>query len=148
ASATPAVSVSTSASAAPALSRFTVKDGFSVGVPEDSKASGKDGGATFTAGSGTVTITPIAAADPVAAVTKKERAAIAAGTYPAYKRIRLAAVTPAPYPGTDVADWEYTYTRGDTPTHVLTRWIMVPGGTSYALSWSAPESGWRGQAAQ
>jgi serine/threonine protein kinase len=147
--ATPVVNVSTGASAAPAMSRFTVKDGFSVGVPDGSKASGKGGGATFTAGSGTVAITPIsAAADPVAAMTKKERAAIAAGTYPAYKRIRLAAVTPAPYPGTDVADWEYTYTRDHTATHVLARWIMVPGGTSYVLSWTAPESGWQGQAAQ
>lgn len=137
------------ASPATGLRRHTDAKGFTIDLPEPLKASGKAGATTFRlAGDPRYVRVDLAAhssKDVVQAVTNAE----AKATYAGYRRIRIERVQPAPYPGTDVADWEFTYTSaGGTLAHALSRWVSVPGGASYAIYWVVPQAQWNTYAPQ
>lgn len=97
-----------------------------------------------------LTVTVLARPRPevLDAALDAERGSVDAGEYPGYRMLRLNVVDPAPYPGTEVADWEFTYTRGGRTTHVLARWVTVSGGATYVLRWTAPDESWQQDAAQ
>ncbi|MCW2878589.1 MAG: serine/threonine protein kinase [Sphaerisporangium sp.] len=132
---------------APGLRRYIDKTGFIIDLPAKLRGVAKGHSVGFSAGGDVRTVrisrSPGGTADVLGAVKSAEARAVAAGTYPGYKLIRLSATRPAPYPGTDVADWEFTYTAATGPTHVLSRWVAVPGGPSYAIYWSTPETTWK-----
>ncbi|WP_405141726.1 serine/threonine protein kinase [Sphaerisporangium sp. NBC_01403] len=138
---------STATPPASGLRRYIDKTGYIIDLPSKLRGVAKGGGVGFSAEGDvrTVRISRSAngTADVLAAAKAAQARAVAAGTYPGYKLIRLAVTTPAPYPGTDVADWEFTYTASSGPAHVLSRWVAVPGGDSYAIYWSTPEAGWK-----
>lgn len=76
--------------------------------------------------------------DPLADWRQQEANRIS--TYPAYHRIRLAAIR---YPQAErAADWEFTYNGQGGPTHVLNRNILANSRHAYALYWSTPASDW------
>jgi tRNA A-37 threonylcarbamoyl transferase component Bud32 len=61
-------------------------------------------------------------------------------TYSGYHRIRLESVR---YPQAEkAADWEFTYYRQGTLTHILNRNILANVHHAYALYWSTPGSQW------
>jgi eukaryotic-like serine/threonine-protein kinase len=132
---------------APGLRRYIDKTGFIIDLPAKLRGVAKGHSVGFSAGGDVRTVrisrSPGGTADVLGTVKSAEARAVAAGTYPGYKLIRLSATRPAPYPGTDVADWEFTYTPATGPTHVLSRWVAVPGGPSYAIYWSTPETTWK-----
>ncbi|WP_424536268.1 serine/threonine-protein kinase [Sphaerisporangium viridialbum] len=140
-------STSTATPPASGLRRYIDKTGYIIDLPSKLRGVAKGGGVGFSAEGDvrTVRISRSAngTADVLGAAKAAQARAVAAGTYPGYKLIRLAVTTPAPYPGTDVADWEFTYTASSGPAHVLSRWVAVPGGDSYAIYWSTPEAGWK-----
>jgi eukaryotic-like serine/threonine-protein kinase len=72
----------------------------------------------------------------------RRQAAARVGSYPGYRRIRLAAVRYAPAERT--ADWAFTYYRNGQLTRVLRRNILASARHGYVLSWSVPAYRWRG----
>jgi serine/threonine protein kinase len=132
---------------APGLRRYIDRTGFIIDLPARLRgvAKGRSVGFSGEGDARTVRISRSAdgTADVLGAVKAAEARAIAAGTYPGYKLIRLSLTTPPPYAGTDVADWEFTYTGGSGQVHVLSRWVAVPGAASYAIYWSTPETLWK-----
>ncbi|MFC4059908.1 protein kinase [Planomonospora corallina] len=56
-----------------------------------------------------------------------------------YRRI---GITPLSYRGLAAADWEFTYTSGGVPMHVLDRGFRTADGTPYAIYWESPEDRW------
>ncbi|WP_248961618.1 serine/threonine-protein kinase [Sphaerisporangium perillae] len=137
---------------APGLRRHTDKTGFVIDVPAKLSAVAKGAGVGFSAAGDPRTMrvsrSDKGSADVLNSAKAAETRALAAGTYPGYKRIRIGATRPAPYTGTDVADWEFRYTSTTGPVRVFSRWVSVPGGPLYAIYWSAPEARWQAQRAQ
>ncbi|MEV5411556.1 protein kinase [Thermopolyspora sp. NPDC052614] len=124
--------------------------GFTIDVPTGMKASVHGGKLSFSAGdpSRQITVETLAKPRPdvLRAAQAAEDAAIAKGSYPDYRLVKLGLVTPPPYPGTDVADWEFTHTADGQVLHILTRWVTVPAGKSYVIHWSAPHASWNDDA--
>ncbi|MET8157337.1 protein kinase [Sphaerisporangium sp. NPDC005289] len=140
------------AAPAPGMRRYMDRSGFAIDVPAPLRAVAKGSGVAFAAPGDARAVRVARSADGSADVLNSAKAAqaraLAAGTYPGYALIRLAATRPAPYTGTDVADWEFRYTSATGSTRVLSRWVSVPGGSLYAISWSAPDARWQAQHAQ
>ncbi|MDH2428832.1 serine/threonine-protein kinase [Sphaerisporangium sp. TRM90804] len=148
ASAPAAGSAAPDASAAPAegLRRHSDKTGFVIDVPEELSDVAKGRTVTF-GGEGDVRAvrvsqSPGGSTNVLRTVRAAETKAIAAGTYPGYRMVRMAVARPAPYSGTDVVDWEFTHIGATGRVHVLSRWVAVPGGPLYAIYWSTPEVNW------
>ncbi|GAA1269244.1 hypothetical protein GCM10009677_22260 [Sphaerisporangium rubeum] len=144
-----AATVSDAVSAEPAagLRRHTDSSGYVIDVPTSLQDATRGRTVTFTADGDPRTVrvsrSPAGSTDILATVRAAESRAVAAGTYPGYRRLALDLTRPTPYTGTDVADWEFTYTGASGPLRVLSRWVAVPGGSSYAIYWTAPEAAWR-----
>ena len=148
--ATPAATGSGDAAAA-GLRRH-VDDAFRIDVPATATGGGEDGKAAFTTAdkSRRITVDALgkARADILTAAREAERDAVGGKRYPDYRLVKLELITPPPYPGTDVVDWEYTYTQDGRTRHVLSRWVTVPGARSYVINWTAPHDSWRQDAAE
>ncbi|MEO3814021.1 hypothetical protein ABGB17_33915 [Sphaerisporangium sp. B11E5] len=154
ATATATVSDSASAAIGPGaaepvagLRRHTDSTGFVIDIPAPLQDIPRGRTVNFTADGDARTIrvsqSPNGSTDILATVRSAESRAIAAGTYPGYRRIGIALTRPAPYAGTDVADWEFTYDGQSGRLRVLSRWVAVPGGAGYAIYWTTPEPAWR-----
>ena len=145
-----AAKVDTSPPPAAGLRRHADPSGFTIDVPEKMITSGSGRTVQFGDGGRVLTVTVLARPRPAVldAALDAERRSVDAGEYPDYRMLRLNVVDPAPYPGTEVADWEFTYTRGGRTTHVLARWVTVSGGATYVLRWTAPDESWQQDAAQ
>ena len=76
--------------------------------------------------------------DALADWTAQETRRVNAGDFPDYQRIRIA---PVDY-FVDAADWEFTFTDGDTPVHVINRGFVTAPGKGYAIYWSTPAEDW------
>ncbi|MEO3862768.1 serine/threonine-protein kinase [Acrocarpospora sp. B8E8] len=142
-----ATSSPSSAKAAPdpALKHHEDSNGFTVDYPSRfAEPKGDEDGITFGKGLNRmrVEVVPERPADLVEAIQAVEAAREQDGEYPGYQLIRIAPVQPSPYSGTDTADWEFTYEDGGKTVRVLCRWVSVPGGATYAISWQALESEW------
>ncbi|MFD1114672.1 serine/threonine-protein kinase [Sphaerisporangium aureirubrum] len=128
------------------LRRHTDSTGFVIDIPAKLQDVPRGRTVNFTADGDARSIrvsqSPNGSTDILATVRAAEARAIAAGTYPGYKRIRIAQTSPSPYTGTDVADWEFTYAAPNGQARVFSRWVAVPGGSSYAIYWSTPEADW------
>jgi hypothetical protein len=152
AASTTEVSATPGASAAPGLRRFTSGGGYTIDVPQALKGSAKAGEVAFRGPDRGrfIRISLLAASTPdvLQAMRAEEKKAVAAGTYAGYKLVRMGLTKPTPYPGTDVADWEFTYTQGAGTVHVLARWVSVPGGKTYAIYWAVPQDAWQAHAAE
>ena len=144
-----AAKVETSDASAPGLRRHADPSGFTVDVPDGMTASSSGRTVRFADGTRTFTVTRLARPQPAVldAVLDAERRSVDAGEYPDYRMLQINPVTPAPYRGATVADWEFTYTRDGGTVHVLSRWVTVSGAT-YVLRWSAPEDTWQRDAGQ
>jgi hypothetical protein len=146
------VSATPGATAAPALRRFTAKSGYTIDVPAALQGTAKGDEASFkgTDKARYLRVGPLAASVPdlLQAMRAQEKKVIAANGYPSYKLVRMGLTKPTPYPGTDVADWEFTYTQGTRTVHVLSRWVSVPGDRSYAIYWAVPQDAWQAGAAE
>ena len=131
------------------LRRFAGEGNYTIDVPAVSKTSVNGSEAVFTGAGGatSIRIAPLAATSDLLGMLTEQEKKVSAST-PDYRRIRLGVTKPAPYPGTDVADWEYTCTRGSRSVHVMSRWILVPGGASYVIDWTGSQATWQAQAAQ
>ncbi|GII86002.1 hypothetical protein Ssi03_39920 [Sphaerisporangium siamense] len=140
------------AAPAPGLRRYVDASGYVVDLPERLRGAAKGRTVTFTADgdprTARISRSPDSSSDILNTTRAAEARALAAGTYPGYKLIRLAVTRPTPYPGADVAEWEFTYTGASGPARVLSRWVAVPGGSTYAIYWSTPVSRWKGDRAQ
>ncbi|GAA1015449.1 hypothetical protein Aple_050140 [Acrocarpospora pleiomorpha] len=136
---------SSAAAPDPALKHHEDSNGFTVDYPSRfAEPKGDEDGITFGKGLNRmrVEIVPERPADLVEAIQAVEAAGEQDGQYPGYQLIRIAPVQPSPYSGTDTADWEFTYEDGGKTVRVLCRWVSVPGGTTYAISWQSLASEW------
>ncbi|MBB5627380.1 hypothetical protein BJ981_003079 [Sphaerisporangium krabiense] len=137
---------------APGLRRYVDATGYVIDLPERLHGTAKGRTITFTADgdprTARISRSPDSSSDILNTTRAAEARALAAGTYPGYTLVRLAVTRPTPYPGADVADWEFTYTGTAGPTRVLSRWVAVPGGPTYAIYWTTPVSRWKGDRAQ
>ncbi|MEV6982882.1 protein kinase [Sphaerisporangium sp. NPDC051017] len=126
--------------------RYEDLSGYAIDLPEEFQSTVKGRSVGFGADgdvrAARVSRSPESSADILNTAKAAEARALAAGTYPGYERLRLTMTRPTPYPGTDVADWEFTYTTASGPVRVLSRWVAVPGGSTYAIYWSTPQSRW------
>lgn len=117
--------------------------GFSIGVPSGWQAS-HQGHLVYLRdpGSGRFLIidqTTHPKPDPLA--DWQQQQASRRDSYPGYHLIRL---QPVRYAQAErAADWEFTYTNGNQPVHVLNRNILASPHHAYALYWSTPASQWQ-----
>ncbi|WP_220182892.1 serine/threonine-protein kinase [Sphaerisporangium album] len=142
----PGAEAAPSTAPAPGFRRYEDVSGYAIDLPERLQSTPKGRSVGFGADgdvrAARVSRSPETSADILNTAKAAEARALKAGTYPGYKRLRLIMTRPTPYPGTDVADWEFTYTATAGPVHVLSRWVAVPGGPTYAIYWSTPQSRW------
>jgi hypothetical protein len=126
--------------------RKHIEPSFTIDVPTGTTGSSHNGTVSFRNGDGTrqISVRPLEKPLPdlLAGVIAAEDRAEVAGVHQDYKRLRLAAVTPPPYPGTDVVDWEFTHTENGVAEHVLARWVNVPGTGAYIIRWASPDATW------
>jgi hypothetical protein len=76
--------------------------------------------------------------DPVADWRSQEQYRVPHGDFPGYQEIKIASV---PY-HLKAADWEFTYNKSGTPTHVINRGAVFGPHQAYGFYWSTPESVW------
>jgi hypothetical protein len=123
--------------------RFTNSTGFSIAVPVGWQIShvGHYVYVTDPANSGIFLLIDQSGqpkSDPLA--DWQQQAASRSGGYPGYHLIRLQAVD---YPQAEkAADWEFSYTRGGVPVHILNRNVLANAHHAYALYWSTPVNDW------
>jgi hypothetical protein len=122
--------------------RYRDATGFSIAVPVGWTVSHQDGLVYVLppSGSAFLLIQQSDRPKPNPLADWRQQEASRRGTYPAYHRIRLAAID---YPQAEkAADWEFTYDRNGVLTHVLNRNVLANPAHAYALYWSTPADQW------
>jgi hypothetical protein len=77
-------------------------------------------------------------------VLDQEDAALSSGRLPDYTRVQVRDTTSGSGYHS-VAEWEFTWDRGDQVRHVLARNIAVAPGTHCTVAWAAPAGQWNAQ---
>ncbi|WP_407651576.1 protein kinase domain-containing protein [Actinoplanes sandaracinus] len=117
--------------------------GFALALPAGWQRSTRGNDVCFTDPSGrralTVNVSAIVTREPLAYWQSREKAELARGDLPGYRRISMGVLL-LRRGGTD---WEYTWRPGSaSPRHERRVLVAVGDSRSYLLRWTVPESDW------